>query len=326
MGQFLGQGSWGRVSVIDLKGKKYAIKTSISDDRDEGYNNVHDREIMVPLVLEHENIIKISAILDGNPILEFIPTGSLVDYFKSRCFLKDTLIVEVLAKIASGLSHMHEKGLIHKDIKPANILLKYVGNHPVPLIIDFGTTVPREHFDNHGRAGTELYMSPEMAICLYSSKYSNTMFAAHTPAIDVWALGHLIYEMASDGSNLFEEREVSIKLIHKKKNDPFNEEFMIKSRQDRLRKREKMLRCKLGDIPPLGRENPFLIKELFKIAADCLRLNYPDRPEAKEVESRLLDLKDMLELREKAALKIGVFARRALARLSYVFATQIREA
>ncbi|MBM3194182.1 MAG: serine/threonine-protein kinase [Chlamydiae bacterium] len=329
IGPFLGQGAWGKVNVIDLEGKQYAIKRSISDDRDEGYNNVFDREILAPLVLEHENIIKISAVFDGNPILEFIPTGSLEDYFKRGHFLKDSLIVEVLAKIASGLSHMHEKGLIHKDIKPANILLKFEGNRPTPLIIDFGTTVPKEHFDNHGCAGTELYMSPEMSICRYKSKYSNTMYAAHTPAIDVWALGHLIYEMVSDGSNLFDEKNVSLKLLHKKQGNPFNVNFLMKSDQERRLKREKMLSGKMkGNVDPVhknskdfvptqGRENPLLRMKLFEIAADCLRLNYPDRPSCKEVEHRLLELKEMLEQRE-AAQKIAAFAKGQLARSMHI--------
>jgi hypothetical protein len=309
MGPELGMGAWGKVSLIDLEGRKYAIKKSVTDDHDEGCNNVHIRESMVPLILDHANIIKISAVIDGNPILDFIPDGSLTNYFERGCYLKDTLIVEVLAKIAAGLSHIHEKGLIHKDIKPANILLKYERGHPSPLIIDFGSTVPKGSRENRGVAGTPLYFAPEMAERRYKSRYSNITF---TPAIDVWALGHLIYEMASDGSNLFEEQRISIKKLYKKKPHAFSKDFLIKADQERRKKSEKMLKCGLRGnpghkingpnsyayrdfVPTLGRENPFMIEELLKIAADCLSINPTDRPSSEEVKDRLLELKGNLE-------------------------------
>jgi hypothetical protein len=118
--------------------------------------------------------------------------------------------------------------------------------------------------------------------------------------------------MASDGSNLFEEQRISIKKLYKKKPHAFSKDFLIKADQERRKKSEKMLKCGLRGnpghkingpnsyayrdfVPTLGRENPFMIEELLKIAADCLSINPTDRPSSEEVKDRLLELKGNLE-------------------------------
>jgi hypothetical protein len=142
--------------------------------------------------------------------------------------------------------------------------------------------------------------------------------------------------MVSDGSNLFDEQSISIEKLQKKKGNPFNVDFLVKSDQGRRKKTEKMLKSNMrGNTDPVdalstdcistqGRENPFLRNGLFEIAADCLSLEPQNRPSCKEVEHRLLVLKDMLEHRE-AALNIGVFAKRALAGLSHMQTMEIKE-
>jgi len=288
----LGRGGWGKVNLISFGRKKYAIKTPISQDRDGGDNNVHDREILVPLILNgHPNVIKICAILDGNPILELFQGGSLETYFENENFFSDSDLVEVLAKIASGLAHVHEKGLIHKDLKPANILLKSPGE-PDPVIIDFGSTVPDGAEENRGIAGTELYMAPEMVARLHS-KSKKGFDMTMTSKMDIWALGLIIYQMASDGSHLFVEKGVSQKNLLGRK-QPFDLEFLLAARSERLEKIKKMASLNQASLLREGRKNSVLIEGLFSIAADCLNMQSSKRPTAAEVEKRLLDLQTKL--------------------------------
>ncbi len=69
--------------------------------------------------------------------------------------------VEIVAKVAEALHHAHEQGLVHRDIKPGNILLDKYGK---PFVADFGLALREQDVDTGPRfAGTPAYMSPEQA-------------------------------------------------------------------------------------------------------------------------------------------------------------------
>ena len=70
-------------------------------------------------------------------------------------------VVDLVRMIAMGLHHAHERGLVHRDIKPGNILLDSAGR---PYVCDFGLALRDEdRSPGSGIAGTPAYMSPEQA-------------------------------------------------------------------------------------------------------------------------------------------------------------------
>ena len=144
--------------------------------------------------LDHTNIIKFynSEIIEKSLFiyLEYIPGGSLKNLIDKFGSLSTRLIKLYLPKIIEGLEYLHSKGIVHRDIKSANILVDLNGNIKLS---DFGVSGQISLKKSSGDScflqslkGTLLWMAPEV-IC--QIKYD---FKA-----DIWSLGCTLLEMAT---------------------------------------------------------------------------------------------------------------------------------
>ncbi len=138
--------------------------------------------------LQHPGIVQIfdCGSTDGVPFLamEYVSGGVLEEKLKSGR-LPPREAANLIATLAGAVGHAHAHGIIHRDLKPANILLTPDGQ---PKVADFGLAreLSSEHLTRTGMiAGTPTYMPPEQL----------TGRRDLTPAVDVWALGVLLYQM-----------------------------------------------------------------------------------------------------------------------------------
>lgn len=121
-------------------------------------------------------------------ILEYCGGGDLKDFLEDRGPLPEHLVQDIMTQLMSGLYYLEERGLVHRDIKPQNILLTDRSAYPTIKLADFGFAKQLEVSRLEDTwCGTPLYMAPE--VISGKVKYTNKA--------DLWSVGVIMYEMVS---------------------------------------------------------------------------------------------------------------------------------
>jgi serine/threonine protein kinase len=141
-----------------------AVKTLSSHKSSQHYIKQFSREWKLTSSLDHPNIVKVFSLVKNGAtqhlFMEYVKGKSLRHWFSERLFLFEE-VVEIFLGLLSGLICLQEKKIIHKDIKPENILVSE--DISQIKLIDFGYAVKDSLFrkDLFPFAGTEKYMAPE---------------------------------------------------------------------------------------------------------------------------------------------------------------------
>lgn len=158
-------------------------------------------------MLDHENIVKIYGIsVRGDHkyiVMEYLEGISLRDYMKTKGPLDWREAVAFIEQILAALDHSHMKGVVHRDIKPQNIMILERG---VVKVTDFGIAkIPKaETLTMADKAiGTVFYISPEQA---QSKKVD--------PRSDLYSLGVMFYEMVTGKLPFIADTPVAVILKH----------------------------------------------------------------------------------------------------------------
>ena len=195
-------------------GRSVAVKMLREDMAKDPTNVIRfENESKAVVLLEHENIVKIYDVSVSGTlkyfVMEYLEGITLKEYMKKRGGrLEVSEVVSCAEQILRALEHAHSKGIIHRDIKPQNIMLMPNGQIKVT---DFGIAkLPSaETVTMEDKAiGTVYYISPEQA--------SGKKVDSRT---DIYSLGALLYEMATGVLPYDGDNSVSIALMHIKE-DP----------------------------------------------------------------------------------------------------------
>ena len=139
--------------------------------------------------LNHPNIVQVFAVdtHEGRPYfaMEFVEGESLTELIRTSRKVEPERALTLLKEVASGLSAAHDKGVVHRDIKPDNIMLT---RHGGVKVVDFGVARvddPNTRLTATGMAvGTPNYISPEVCLGMEVDKRS-----------DLFSMGIVFYEM-----------------------------------------------------------------------------------------------------------------------------------
>ncbi|BBM86004.1 serine/threonine-protein kinase [Candidatus Uabimicrobium amorphum] len=211
----LGQGGMGKVYLCydNILNRHVAIKVILSQYKERAKKRFLI-EAQAIANLSHPNIIKIYELgftSSGNPymVMEYVAGCSLKEFMaNNKLSVREK--VALIMPIADALAHAHRKGIIHRDVKPSNILIDTDNNHG--YLMDFGlakmANVNQELTKTGSVLGSPRYMSPEQA--RGRSREIDTQ-------TDIYSLGITFFEIISGscpvqgGSSM----EVVVNVIHK---------------------------------------------------------------------------------------------------------------
>lgn len=192
----LGEGAMGYVYLAEHThlGREVALKIpKFTGLEGPDFRQRFTREARAAALLDHPNICRVydADEINGTPCIamEYIPGQSLARFVGTAEFKDQRRVAEVVCGIAAGLAHAHQQGILHRDLKPGNVLMK---GDSVPCVTDFGLarrvdSGDESHLTHEGDIlGTPAYMSPEQI----EAKVKGV-----GPAADIYALGVVLYEL-----------------------------------------------------------------------------------------------------------------------------------
>jgi serine/threonine protein kinase len=223
---WLGSGSYGKVFKVEDQIHTEWVAVKISEYRPNDTKSLEAEVKLAQKVSLHANIARYDACyrlqtdtgISDFAVMKYYSDGNLADLLK-RHKLTDKELRDIVRGTLEGLKHLHQQRIVHRDFKPANILISRDNSGRfIPKIADFGLSklvsqdeIDSSDFDLSDGRGTPSYKAPEQ---IEGGRVSFNL--------DLWAFGVILYEMLtgekpfSVGSQTSEptlRREIERKII-----------------------------------------------------------------------------------------------------------------
>ncbi|WP_373511322.1 protein kinase [Persicitalea sp.] len=198
---WLGSGTYGRVIKVEDQVETEWVAIKICECRSDDTKSLKAEVELARKVPRHANIARYDAChrlqtemgMSDFAIMKYYPDGNLANLLKSRS-LSEVELRELVRGILEGLEALHRQRIVHRDFKPANILISRDNRgRLVPKIADFGLSkfvaedeIDSSDFDLSDGRGTPAYKAPEQ---ITGGTVSFNL--------DLWAFGVILYEMVT---------------------------------------------------------------------------------------------------------------------------------
>jgi len=254
----LGRGAYGTVVLGKWKGKKVAIKVIEKEDGGRTMRRRKSLESEIQAMnLEHKNIVRVYDVFAKDNqhaviIMEYVGSRNLHRLLieSEDKYLDPRLLLSAGKHVSSALAYCHSRGIIHLDVKPANVL---VNSQAVFKLGDFGCSVSTSNPDlevDHSLVGTPGYQAPEFLRGFVPS-----------PSCDIYSLAILLWQLDS--------RKVPFDKQH-----PQTVMYQVVAAGVRPR-------------PPVGAESFVNISSFMSLYKSCWNPISAARPSAKEIVGKL---------------------------------------
>ena len=214
--QILGGGGMSKVygAMDTILNRQVAIKLiQIPPSEKQATIDRFEREVQNTTQLSHENIVSVWDVGEEDDcfylVMEYIEGMTLSEHIKTHGALEPKTAVAYINQVLQGIQHAHEQGIVHRDIKPQNMM---IDPNDTIKIVDFGiakalseTTMTQT---NHV-IGTVQYLSPEQAKGEKTGEQS-----------DIYSIGIVLYEMLTGSAPFTGETAVSIAIKQIQENVP----------------------------------------------------------------------------------------------------------
>lgn len=214
--ELLGHGGMARVyRALDTRLQRYAAVKVIDPDarKPEKYQKRFDREARAIASLSHPHIVIVYHYNQVNGLyylaMEYVDGADLSwmlnDYARDGQYMEYDIILRIIEQTANALDYAHKNGVIHRDIKPGNIMVERSGS---VKLTDFGLALMTSEGTRGDIFGSPHYIAPEQAM--------NS--ATVVPQTDLYSLGVVLYEMLTGDVPFSEGSAMQIAMGHL--NDP----------------------------------------------------------------------------------------------------------
>ncbi|KAG0765363.1 hypothetical protein G6F57_004227 [Rhizopus arrhizus] len=204
-GSLIGRGTFGDVylGLNPLSGELMAVKqvelpveNSATEERKKSMVEALQREIDLLKELEHENIVQyLGSNIDDSYFsifLEYVPGGSVSGLLASYGTFQEPLVKSFVRQILKGLNYLHNKDIVHRDIKGANVL---VDNKGGVKITDFGISKKVEEDIIIQSQSSSASHRPSLQGSIYWMAPEVVKQTLYTRKADIWSLGCMVIEM-----------------------------------------------------------------------------------------------------------------------------------
>lgn len=248
--------------ILDREVAIKALRMEFADDPE--FIQRFDREAQAATSLSHPNIVDIYDVGEDGDVLymvmEYIKGSTLKEYIMKKGALPVEEAIGIMRQLTDAIAHAHHNGLVHRDIKPQNILMDEYGNVKVT---DFGIAIALSATSltqTNSILGSVHYLSPEQARGGMATRKS-----------DIYALGIVMYELLTGQVPFSGESPISIALKHLQNDTPH-----VRALHPEIPQSVENIVLQATAKDPFHRFNSvYEMEEALNVALEADRLNEP---------------------------------------------------